>query len=313
MIVTCASCLTKFNLDDSRVSPKGAKVRCSRCKHVFYVYPPAETREEEAVEGFESFVKSHEDLLQPSQLELEGPPAQKGKRREIEPEEEQETIVFTEKAPGSRPEPRIREERERAEAKPVRSRSTVRRERRRISPIFGLLLVLFLLIFGVFYVWTELGSGGRLSKVSSYLEYPIKKISELKEQIWGTEKEGLIIRDLNTSEVQIRDMSLYIIDGKVVNQSPFTKKRIKVSVVIFDQNQAKIAEKETVCGRSISREELENLPPEFFAGEMLIQPQTEGEAITPSGKSTPFTVIFKDLSTSEARGFKVDVVEAPKL
>ena len=62
MIVTCASCLTKYQLDDSRISEKGAKVRCSRCKHVFYVVPPPETKEEVA-ENFESFAKFHEELI----------------------------------------------------------------------------------------------------------------------------------------------------------------------------------------------------------------------------------------------------------
>jgi len=62
MIITCASCLTKFNLDDSRISQKGVKVRCSRCHHVFYVVPPPETREE-VMENFESFAKYHEDLM----------------------------------------------------------------------------------------------------------------------------------------------------------------------------------------------------------------------------------------------------------
>ena len=42
MIVTCESCQTKFNLDATRIKATGQKVRCSRCSHVFVVYPPAE-------------------------------------------------------------------------------------------------------------------------------------------------------------------------------------------------------------------------------------------------------------------------------
>jgi len=37
MIITCPQCLTKFNLDDGRVPAGGAKVRCSKCQHVFQV------------------------------------------------------------------------------------------------------------------------------------------------------------------------------------------------------------------------------------------------------------------------------------
>ncbi len=37
MIVTCESCKTKFQLDPSRIKGMGSKVRCSQCKHVFFV------------------------------------------------------------------------------------------------------------------------------------------------------------------------------------------------------------------------------------------------------------------------------------
>ncbi len=37
MIIQCEKCQTKFRLDDSRVTDKGVKVRCTKCKHVFKV------------------------------------------------------------------------------------------------------------------------------------------------------------------------------------------------------------------------------------------------------------------------------------
>ncbi len=37
MIVVCASCRAKFRVPDERVGPRGVKVRCSRCRHVFVV------------------------------------------------------------------------------------------------------------------------------------------------------------------------------------------------------------------------------------------------------------------------------------
>jgi predicted Zn finger-like uncharacterized protein len=37
MIVTCESCKTKFQLDSARIKGMGSKVRCSQCKHVFFV------------------------------------------------------------------------------------------------------------------------------------------------------------------------------------------------------------------------------------------------------------------------------------
>ena len=37
-IIACEKCRSKFNLDESLLSQKGSKVRCSLCKHVFTAY-----------------------------------------------------------------------------------------------------------------------------------------------------------------------------------------------------------------------------------------------------------------------------------
>lgn len=39
MIVTCQKCHARFNLDDGLVKETGSKVRCSKCKLIFHVYP----------------------------------------------------------------------------------------------------------------------------------------------------------------------------------------------------------------------------------------------------------------------------------
>jgi predicted Zn finger-like uncharacterized protein len=43
MIVECEECKAKFKLDDSKITEKGIKVRCSKCKHVFTVKKPSMT------------------------------------------------------------------------------------------------------------------------------------------------------------------------------------------------------------------------------------------------------------------------------
>ncbi|HSV94289.1 MAG TPA: zinc-ribbon domain-containing protein, partial [Desulfobacterales bacterium] len=40
MIVMCEGCETNFSVEDRLVKPSGSRVRCSRCRHVFTVYPP---------------------------------------------------------------------------------------------------------------------------------------------------------------------------------------------------------------------------------------------------------------------------------
>ena len=47
MIVTCPNCATKYNLPDDKIPAGGAKVKCSKCAHVFKAeLPPASPEEE---------------------------------------------------------------------------------------------------------------------------------------------------------------------------------------------------------------------------------------------------------------------------
>jgi predicted Zn finger-like uncharacterized protein len=322
MIITCASCLTKFSLDDSRVSAEGIKVRCSRCKHVFYVAPPPETKEE-IIENLESFAKYHADLMEPGEKKEEAPPQAKWTEEEEAPEKEpeDEALLFAEKTlteeveksvPAQNVENLLAEEpvREaRREGKPSRAQSMMHVEKKGPLRFLALLIVLMLLIFGIFYLWSELSSGGRLSP---YVEYPVKKSSELWNQIWGKEGEDLVVGDLNGYEEKIGDVPLFVIEGKVKNQSKFTKKHIKIRIVIYDQDKLKVAEKEAICGRTIGRGELNQQPAKFFEEEMVVKPQTTEEMVTPPGKAAPFMVIFKDLP-SQAKDFKYEIVEAPNL
>jgi predicted Zn finger-like uncharacterized protein len=350
MIVTCASCLTKFSLDDSKIPPQGAKVRCSRCQHVFHVVPPSPI-DEEIGEDFESFAKSHEDVIEPGS-KTKGPPRIPPKvREEIPPvreekmlpkekeeeEEEEELPKFEDSFPVSEEASRLVEEEEeepplfvekgqtkssrridqkglweaedKAEEKMFKRGKTLRRKKRGPSLLFALFAVLVLLIFVAFYLWTELESGGNLGK---YVEEPIKKVTGLWDRVWRTEREGLVIGDLNGYQEKMGELPLYIIEGKVKNQSKFTKKYIKVKVVILDQDKTEVAEKVVLCGPTLSREDLKKLPPGFVEGEAGMKPPTEKETMTPADKSIPFMVIFRDLSI-EAKEFKVEIVEAPNL
>jgi hypothetical protein len=306
------------------------KVRCSRCKHTFYVVLPPETKEE-VIEDAESFAKYHEDLIEtgegrkvaPPEVRVEEkkalPKEEEEEEEKEEEEKEEEAFLFSEKAPEVEAEklpPRQEEKlfpREpiieaKAKVKPSKLQK-VTREKKGFPHFLAFLIILALLVFGVFSFWAELGSEGR---ISHYFEYPVKKITELWNEIRGIEKGGLIVGEYNGYEERIGLIPIYIIEGKVKNQSRFSKKYIKVKVVIFNQDKLKIAEKEAICGRIISRAELKKQPIEFLREEMMIKPEAEEEMITSPGKSTPFMVIFKDLP-SEAKDFRVEIVEAPNL
>jgi hypothetical protein len=128
----------------------------------------------------------------------------------------------------------------------------------------------------------------------------------------GVKQEGLVVGDLNRYDEKVGDFFLSVIEGKVKNESQSARKYIKIRVEIFDQHKDKITEKETFCGLNIGPDRLKSLPPEFFKGDMLIQPQQPQDMIISTGKEAPFMVVFKDL-TSKAREFTVDIIEAPNL
>ena len=84
MIVQCEFCEAKYNLEDSKITPEGVKVRCAKCQHIFAVTPasatPAAPRTPptppspptpptpepaggDFLQDFESFEKFHTDLM----------------------------------------------------------------------------------------------------------------------------------------------------------------------------------------------------------------------------------------------------------
>ena len=69
MIIQCEQCRTKFKLDDEKVSDRGVKVRCAKCRHVFTVRKdvvqanvPAEILPDIPVATAPSFVSSDETI-----------------------------------------------------------------------------------------------------------------------------------------------------------------------------------------------------------------------------------------------------------
>ncbi|MGQ9647246.1 MAG: DUF3426 domain-containing protein [Thermodesulfobacteriota bacterium] len=336
MIVTCTSCMTRFSLEESRIPAKGAKVRCSKCQHVFFVTPPTGPPGEPAIkpttelpsapegegpmEDFESFMKSQEELAEPAAKGPVPSPFEADKEEGIgfSGEEEQmefpeeEGALFREEGPAKERTPVVPFERggeERAEPKPAKPKRMVPTERKRSPVLFWVIIFLVLLVLGGFFLWTEFGSKGT---ITTYFEYPVQRAIALWDQMSGVKQVGLVVGDLNRYDERMGDFLLSVIEGKVKNQSASARKYIKIRVEIFDQNKEKILEKEAICGLNIGLDGLRRLPPTFFEGDMLIQPQQPREMVVPAGKEAPFMVLFKDLA-SQAKEFRVRISEAPNL
>ena len=42
MKVSCPTCQTNYNIDDKRIPPGGAKLKCARCQNTFPIRAPSE-------------------------------------------------------------------------------------------------------------------------------------------------------------------------------------------------------------------------------------------------------------------------------
>jgi predicted Zn finger-like uncharacterized protein len=67
MIVTCEECHAKFHLEDSLIKPNGSRVRCSKCKHVFRLYPPHRETETAAAPSADRFPEPAKEPTQASE------------------------------------------------------------------------------------------------------------------------------------------------------------------------------------------------------------------------------------------------------
>ena len=88
MIVECAQCQTKFKIADEKITPKGVKVRCSKCKNMFVVKPegvepPAEKPPEKPKEKAEGIP---DDIFRaPTRVESRPPAPPPGKKFPLPP------------------------------------------------------------------------------------------------------------------------------------------------------------------------------------------------------------------------------------
>lgn len=74
MVITCEQCTTRFQLDDSRVPEQGVRVRCSRCKHAFFVKPEARTDDDPLDRVVAQALEAEAAEQQPGNTQPLGPP-----------------------------------------------------------------------------------------------------------------------------------------------------------------------------------------------------------------------------------------------
>ncbi len=182
MIITCASCLTKFSLEDSRLPVRGGKVRCSRCHHVFYVVPPSEAH---SLPSKDAGVLSDDDIAftagpQSQELSTAEPAAPPLAMTTTADETYETEVSIPEPERPASPAPLRREKPEVQTFKPKRALPA--QKSTRSAPVIALVVLVIILVVAFFCFWTGYGV-----TLYSYVQEPVKKIADLWNQFWGIE------------------------------------------------------------------------------------------------------------------------------
>ena len=351
MIVECEICQTKYNIEDSKITPQGVRVRCSKCKQVFSVKPPSpsppsppppptpEPAGEDFLQDFESFEKFHKDLMETPGMEAKSPKDEEGlfergefdqifqETGQVPPSEAPGPAELpTEEWPGPVPDEQrgtefmegemetptfdmsgLEEdlkEREHPE-RPLRTRA-----KRKTSWPFVLIGILIVIALGGYYLWSERGVKFSIPwDIQPFLKSIPDKIQSLVDGVRGIERGSLSFSDLEGYKDTIGKVPVFVITGKVLNDTNKTKKHVRIKAILLDNENKVLDEKQTLCGSYFTKEDLRKLPPRFARSNFRIRPMPSKMRVPPR-TSSPFIVIFPNMPP-DANEFQVEIVDAP--
>jgi predicted Zn finger-like uncharacterized protein len=309
MVVGCPECGTRFSLDDSRIAGDTAKVRCSRCRHVFRIN-----------RGGQVLAPPEEPPAAP----LEDRPPGQEFAEEVPVPAATETVE-------PRPAPEEVEVPQAAVATSVEMPAPPERK----SRLWLGLAFLFLgaLLLGGLGWWAWQGTSGKLSSDSvKILDKPASPAPEAKA---GPSAPAPVVvtlpappvptpdlRDLPVDWAQARYEGLVnpkggqvlVIRGEVVNKGKKLRGPVRLKAILTDAQHRPLREEVVYVGTTLTDEELKTLDPDKIKG-WLAHPggRSQDQKLKPGDKQ-PFTVVFfgvpANLVESQS-GFHLVVVEGP--
>ncbi|MEW6665092.1 MAG: DUF3426 domain-containing protein [Thermodesulfobacteriota bacterium] len=331
MIIECEQCRSRFNLDERLLGPKGSKVRCSLCKHVFTAYLP------EAA----SSPRQPDDLLQEDLEEtvaLDSPPildeglplpAEGGPEPEFDmafqealEKESGPEAISVEQIPAEEPTldmaeaigraSRIEEQvsrmdmdakgisgpREAAAEKPA-PRKAARR-----SHLLTIILVVLVLIvggsLGVYFFAPDL-----LPDSLSFLKPP-KKLDVTDAGV-----ARLSFKDVKGTFVQTEKAGqLFVIQGVITNNYPKARSFILVKGSLLDDKGKVVKSKMAYAGNSFTEERIKAMPLEEINKELKNRfgANKANLNIKPEA-GVPFTIVIEELPDNLSE-FTVEAVSS---
>ena len=284
MIVECEKCKSKFNFDQALIKEEGSKVRCSRCKNIFIVYPPQPESEED-----QTLIQNIEEELEET-VALDSPPAftQEGEEgflpddkapsdfdqafhQAIEQaegfDEEEEVEPFAEEVPEIEETPILAEkgkkgpteggekkkgkkEKAKKKAKDISPEKKTDRSSKRLLII--LLVVFFLIIFlGVVYFFLPHYLPGFLSS-----QKPVPA-----ETLTDKGVKNLSFKAVSGSFVPSEAAGpRFVIKGKITNNYPDPRSYILIKAEMLDEKGNVIQRKLSYSGNVFTENEIKEMP-----------------------------------------------------
>ena len=265
MQIQCPRCQTKYNLDESLLSPEGSQVRCSRCGHEFEAKPGSAPETAPARVPRPPKEDMSDDLME--FLEEDGPIAG------LDLEDEKPS-----KGSGSK---------------------------KILAYLLILILLLALLLGGVLFMKTrgvhlDTAVGVDLYKLLPFLG-PKQPEAE-KSQPGGEASQDpgnkrIQLAGVNGSFLELEESGqVFVIKGQVKNTYDHPVKEIKLRGILHTKEKRNAAESIVFAGHDLGNEELQSLARSVIE-EILTNPQVaEGtEAGVKSGEAVNFMIVFFDL------------------
>jgi len=287
MIVECPRCETKYNLDESKISPEGSSVRCSRCKHVFTAAPPQE----------ESVVAEPEaEETEPAAEEMEEAPVEEGLSEEPFVEEQE----VSEEVPGEVP-----EQGEEFDEEDLGFDLDVKPKKASRVSLLIFILALAALAAGGYYLFL----------------YFKPQITGQSEQL---KKDAISQRELSTSElgvyvplINVRQYTeenekigaLLVIEGQAVNGFDTVKELIMLEAQLIDSQGNVLESRQFLCGNTVNLFELQVLSREELESALNARVNVlKYNTNLQPGDEVPFMVVFYN-PPEEVEEFVVKVID----
>lgn len=276
MIIQCENCKAKFRLDDSKIPAQGRKVRCSKCKNVFFV-------------SKESSQKLEPEEAGAQRARVSAPEAEEAFKEEF-PEEPafEPTVRIDISAEADGPAVRPHE----PPAAAVQASSRGRRWVRPVAVALGAVLAVGMIVV----ILTKLGYIPSLWEEKQ--DSPVSKLTVDQGQLTGRwERNAQIPR-------------IFVVNGTVRNQSNKPVSFVKVRGLLLDKSGKVVREAWAFCGNTIPLEDLRTKAPSEI---QELMGNREGKAganrrLVPGGM-IPFTLVFFEVPEG-VEAFGVEVVEA---